>query len=64
MVIKNSHQIRFWLLNNYKIKIIIEVSDYLSEDNWYLTLATKILTTYILDSKLVMIIFTQSINQF
>jgi len=27
---KNSHQIRFWLLNNYKIKAIIKFSDQLS----------------------------------
>jgi len=24
---KNSHQIKFWLLNNYKIEIMIEFSD-------------------------------------
>jgi len=24
---QNSHQIRFWLLNNYKIKVMIEFSD-------------------------------------
>jgi len=38
---KNNHQIRFWLLNNYKIKVMIEFSDQLSQDNWYLRLATK-----------------------
>jgi len=26
------------LLNNYKIKVTIEFSDQLSQDNWYLTL--------------------------
>jgi len=31
---QNSHHIRFWLLNNYKIKVIIEFSDQLSQDNW------------------------------
>jgi len=39
---QNNHQIRFWLLNNYKIKVMIEFSDQLSQDNWYLTLATKV----------------------
>jgi len=43
---QNSHRIRFWLLNNYKIKVMIEFSDQLSQDNWYLTLATKVLVTY------------------
>jgi len=28
---KNSYQIIFWLLNNYKIKVIIEFSDQLSQ---------------------------------
>jgi len=28
---KNSYQIRFWLLNNYKIKLMIEFSDQLSQ---------------------------------
>jgi len=28
---QNSHQIRFWLLNDYKIKVIIEFSDQLSQ---------------------------------
>ena len=27
---QNSHQIKFWLLNNYKIEVIIEFSDQLS----------------------------------
>jgi len=27
---QNSHQNEFWLLNNYKIKVIIEFSDQLS----------------------------------
>jgi len=27
----NSHQIRFWLLNYYKIEVIIEFSDQLSQ---------------------------------
>jgi len=27
---QNNHQIRFWLLNNYKIKVMIEFSDQLS----------------------------------
>jgi len=40
---QNNHQIRFWLLNNYKIKVMIEFSDHLTQDNWYLTLATKVL---------------------
>jgi len=44
----NNYQIRLWLLNNYKIKVIIKFSDQLSEDNWYLTLATKVLVTIIL----------------
>ena len=43
---QNSHQIRFWLLNNYKIKVMVEFSNQLSQDNWYLTLATKVLVTY------------------
>jgi len=45
---QNSHQIRFWLLNNYKIKVIDEFSVQLSQDNLYLTLATTILETYII----------------
>jgi len=28
---QNSHQIKFWLLNNYKIEIIIEFSDQLTQ---------------------------------
>ena len=28
---QNSHQIRFWLLNNYKIEVMIEYSDQLSQ---------------------------------
>jgi len=43
---QNSHQIIFWLLNNYKIELMIEFSDQLSEYNWYITLATKVLVTY------------------
>jgi len=43
---KTKYQIKIWLLNNYKIKVIIEFSDQLSQDNWYLTLATKVLDTY------------------
>jgi len=43
---QNSRQIKFWLLNNYKIEIIIKFSDQLSQDNWYLTLSTKVLVTY------------------
>jgi len=35
---QNNHQIRFWFLNNYKIKVMIEFSDQLSQDNWYLKL--------------------------
>ena len=27
---QNSYQIRFWLLNNYKIEVMIEFSDQLS----------------------------------
>jgi len=42
---QNNHQIRFWLLNNYKIKVMIEFSDQLSRDNWYLTLAIMVLAT-------------------
>jgi len=42
---QNSHQIRFWLLNNYKIGVMIKFSDQLSH-NWYLTLTTKVLVTY------------------
>jgi len=29
--VQNSHQIRFWLLNNYKIEVMIEFSDQLSQ---------------------------------
>jgi len=43
---KNNHQIRFSLLNSYKIKVMIGFSDQLSQDNWYLTLATNDLATY------------------
>jgi len=43
---QNSYQIRFWLLNSYKIEVMIEFSDQLSQDNLYLTLATKVLVTY------------------
>jgi len=43
---QNSYQIRFWLLNSSKIEIMIEFSDQLSQDNWYLTLVTKILVIY------------------
>jgi len=43
---QNSYQIRFWLLNNYKIEVIIEFSNQLSQNNWYLTLTTKVLVTY------------------
>jgi len=28
---KNSHQIRFWLLNKYKIEVMIEFSDQLNQ---------------------------------
>jgi len=28
---QNSHQIKFWLLNNYKIEVMIEFSDQLSQ---------------------------------
>jgi len=28
---QNRHQIRLWLLNNYKIKVMIEFSDQLSQ---------------------------------
>jgi len=40
---QNSYQIRFYLLNNYKIEMMIEFSDQLSQDNWYLPLVTKVL---------------------
>jgi len=43
---QKNYQIRFRLLNNYKIKVMIEFSDQLSQDNWYLILATKVLVTY------------------
>jgi len=29
---QNNHQIRFWLLNNYKTKVMIEFIDHLSQD--------------------------------
>ena len=28
---QNSHQIKFWLLNNYKIEVIIKFNDQLSQ---------------------------------
>ena len=28
---QNSHKIKFWLLNNYKIEVTIELSDQLSQ---------------------------------
>jgi len=34
------------LLNNDKIEATIEFSNQLSQDNWYLTLATNVLVTY------------------
>jgi len=43
---QNNYQIRFWLLNNYKIKVIIKFSNQLSQDNLYVTLSTKVLVTY------------------
>jgi len=43
---KNNHQTKFLLLNNYKIKIMIEFSEQLSQDNYYLTLTTNVLITY------------------
>jgi len=30
---QNSYLIKFWLLNNYKIKLMIEFSDQLSQNN-------------------------------
>jgi len=39
---QNSHKIIFWLLNNYKIEVMIEFSDQLSQDNWYLTFVTMV----------------------
>ena len=30
---QNSHQIRFWLLNNYKIEVMIEFSNQLTQNN-------------------------------
>jgi len=42
---QNSYQIRFWLLNNYKIEVMIKFSDQLGQDNWYLPLAIKILVS-------------------
>jgi len=44
-MVANYDQNKFWLLNNYKIEVMIEFSDQLSQDNWYLTLATKVLVT-------------------
>jgi len=41
---QNSHQIKFWLLNNYKIEVMIEFKS----NNWYLTLDTKFLVTYVI----------------
>jgi len=41
---QNNHQIRFFFAKYYKIKVMIEFSDQLSQNNWYLTLAIKILT--------------------
>jgi len=38
---KNSYQDRFWLLNNYKIEVMIEFRDQLSQGNWYLTLVIR-----------------------
>ena len=29
---QNIHQIKFWLLNNYKIEVMIEFSDQLSQN--------------------------------
>jgi len=29
----NNQQIKFWLLNNYEIKVMTEFSDQLSQDN-------------------------------
>jgi len=43
---QNNHQIGFWLLNKYKIEVMVEFSDQLSQENWYLTLVTKVLVTY------------------
>jgi len=43
---QNSHQIKFWLLNNYKIELMIKFSDQLTQDNLYITLTTKVLVTY------------------
>jgi len=45
---QTSYQIRFWLLNNHKIEVMIEFSDQLSQDNWYIKLAIKVLVTYII----------------
>jgi len=45
---QNSHQIKFWLLNNYKIEVMIKFSDQVTQDNWYLTLAINVLVTYII----------------
>jgi len=45
---QNNHQIRFWWLNNYKIKVMIGFSDQLSQNNLYVRLATKVLATYII----------------
>jgi len=35
---QNDYQIKFWLLNNYKIKEMIGFSNQLNQDNWYLIL--------------------------
>jgi len=43
---QNNHQIKFWLLSNYKISVMIEFSDQLSQNNWYLTLTNKVLVSY------------------
>jgi len=32
----------------YKIKVMVEFSDQLSQNNWYITLTTKVLVTYII----------------
>jgi len=48
VIYNQNNQVKFWLLNNYKIKIIIEFSNQLNQDSWYLILVTKVLTTYII----------------
>jgi len=45
---QNSYQIKFWLLNNYIIKIMIEFRNQLSQNNLYLTLIIKMSITYII----------------